>query len=305
MYDEMDKEEINYQQVFKLKQMKEKILHEGMSPTEALKSLNIDKKHYEVTNKSECEICKYDGYYFIKKDGKNYRQTCRCNKDGVLSEIINKIKKANIPFKYKNIKIQDYKAESYTLINNRMLAKKIISMINNYIMNFNKTQSNDLNFERDGKGLFFYSETKGSGKTMLSIAIGKELVRRHLKSLIFIKTIDLINEIQKTYGYDAVENTHDILNRYKNIDVLILDDLGMEKTTDNVNNNLFDILDTRLLAKKITIITSNFKIETLKSDDRIINRISEMTIPLEFPAESVRLTLANESNQKYKNLLLK
>ena len=66
-----------------------------------------------------------------------------------------------------------------------------------------------------------------------------------------------------------------------------------------------DEFDARLLAKKITIITSNFKIETLKSDDRIINRISEMTIPLEFPAESVRLTLANESNQKYKNLLLK
>jgi DNA replication protein DnaC len=45
-------------------------------------------------------------------------------------------------------------------------------------------------------------------------------------------------------------------------------------------------------AKRVTIFTSNCQIEDLRHDDRIINRIQKMALPVPFPEQSIRAELA-------------
>ena len=53
-----------------------------------------------------------------------------------------------------------------------------------------------------------------------------------------------------------------------------------------------------MIQKKITIFTSNCAIEDLGLDDRIVNRIQKMALPVSFPNESVRATLARQENSE-------
>jgi len=53
-----------------------------------------------------------------------------------------------------------------------------------------------------------------------------------------------------------------------------------------------------MTANKITIFTSNCKIEDLRHDSRIVNRLPKMAIPIGFPEESIRAALAMQENEE-------
>ena len=59
-----------------------------------------------------------------------------------------------------------------------------------------------------------------------------------------------------------------------------------------------------MIEKRITIFTSNCRIEDLKLDERIVNRIIKMALPIEFPAESIRVSLARKENSDLLDRLL-
>ena len=72
--------------------------------------------------------------------------------------------------------------------------------------------------------------------------------------------------------------------------MLILDDLGTEFTTQFVSASLFDIVNSRILNKKPTIINTNLDFEELKQryTDRLVSRISGNYRMLEFFGEDIR-----------------
>ena len=53
-----------------------------------------------------------------------------------------------------------------------------------------------------------------------------------------------------------------------------------------------------MIEKRITIFTSNYRIGELQLDDRIVNRIEKMALPIEFPAESIRSAIARKEKQR-------
>ena len=59
----------------------------------------------------------------------------------------------------------------------------------------------------------------------------------------------------------------------------------------------------RMTKKQITLFTSNVKIEDLKHDDRIKNRIEKMAIPIHLPDESVRSTISKKENEELVEVL--
>lgn len=79
--------------------------------------------------------------------------------------------------------------------------------------------------------------------------------------------------------------------------MLVLDDIGVEKMSPWVNEKFYSILNGRMIQKQITIFTSNCVIEQLAFDERIINRIQKMALPVPFPEESVRSVLASAENK--------
>lgn len=121
----------------------------------------------------------------------------------------------------------------------------------------------------------------GCGKTHLAIACLSEAIAAG-RTGVFVLVPELLQEIRS--GFNNPGNAvRDIEETVKKVDVLVLDDLGSEKTSDWVGERLFCIIDARYLSRKQTIVTTNAEtmeqLTTLIGDrgDKICSRLYEMT----------------------------
>lgn len=160
----------------------------------------------------------------------------------------------------------------------------------------------DLMQNHGGIGLYFSSDTRGSGKTFLSTIVGNELTARG-KRVHWFSMPDVLQEIKSTYDRESGTSTSDILRRLQNAQILILDDIGAEKQTPWVNETVYMILNHRMMNNRPTIFTSNLRPDDLKYDDRIKDRIRRMTVELQMPEESVRARLARYSDRDVLRIL--
>jgi DNA replication protein DnaC len=82
------------------------------------------------------------------------------------------------------------------------------------------------------------------------------------------------------YGEGGPMTEQDAIDEYANYKVLILDDLGAEKTTDYSLTSLYIIIDERINNETRTIVTTNLSLQELeeKMDARVASRLSGMKI---------------------------
>lgn len=217
-----------------------------------------------------------------------YDAFCKCHKDAMQK---NRLKFADIPTEFTGLTINSFDVNCYESDANSLLARKAKQMVANYILNFD-------DFEQKGKGIYFYSETRGSGKTRIAVSLGNVLLNTIGRQVKFMTSIDLLQEIKNTYNKEAEYTESQIINAITNVDVLIIDDIGVENRTSWVNEMLFGIFDNRMKYKKITIFTSNCEIENLDHDERLKSRIFKMCIPVKMPDEDVRKAIARKENEE-------
>ncbi len=129
--------------------------------------------------------------------------------------------------------------------------------------------------QRERKNLFIYGVT-GVGKTYLSNCIAKELIEAGHK-VMYISAPAMF-ELMSDYAYNKSPDNTEIrvkLNKIKNDDLLILDDLGTELGNTFTSSQLYTLLNERLTKGLSTVITSNISIKELKDkyDERIYSRI--------------------------------
>ncbi|OOM17160.1 DNA replication protein DnaC [Clostridium saccharobutylicum] len=220
---------------------------------------------------------------------------CRCREERIYN---NRLSFANIPSEFTSLTINSFNTNLYKKqesINTAAAAKK---MTVNYIRQFEK-------FQELGKGLYYYSDTKGSGKTRLAVSLGNVLLKHLKKQVKFITCSDLLKEIKNTYNQDSQYTESQLIESLNQVDILIIDDIGVEKLTSWVNEMLFSIFDNRMKYKKITIFTSNCIIEDLEHDERIKSRLTKMCVPIKMPEEDIRKYLAIDENRELQDLLLR
>lgn len=95
---------------------------------------------------------------------------------------------------------------------------------------------------------------KGTGKTMLAAIIANEKLKRGIPT-VFASMPDLLSDIRSSF---ARGNTEDVMQAVKEAPFLVLDDLGAERMTEWVGEQLFCIINHRYNEKLQTIITSNY-----------------------------------------------
>ena len=144
-------------------------------------------------------------------------------------------------------------------------------------------------------GLFIWSRTKGSGKTRIAAGIANELMKSY--AVKFAVSLTILQEIKNTWRRDAEYSESRLLDALNTVDVLIIDDFGVESPAAWINDKMYQIINERYINKKVTIFTSNESLDSLRYDDRITNRIKERTYQIAFPEESVRNHIA-ERNQE-------
>ena len=150
---------------------------------------------------------------------------------------------------------------------------------------------------KQGKGLFITGNV-GAGKTHLIAAmidwIARMTKRRKKRVLIIFKTsVDLLAEIKYSFDrkYKDIETTEELMNSLENCSLLIIDDLGSEKTTDWANELFYKIIDYRYSNLKPIIITTNLTDQELKEkiSERLVSRIHEMCKGLKLTGKDYRL----------------
>ena len=91
------------------------------------------------------------------------------------------------------------------------------------------------------------------------------------------------------FGGNGNEFYH-LTDRYFDADLLIIDDLGTEMSTQFTLSAFYDLINTRLNEGKCTIINTNLNVDALRTryDDRITSRILGNFMPLIFRGNDVR-----------------
>lgn len=130
--------------------------------------------------------------------------------------------------------------------------------------NFEVTKDNKAAFEAaeefiknwsNSGSLVIYGRS-GSGKSHLAAAIGNTLDTGD-KIVVFTTFVDLLERVKATYsGGEGSESK--ILGAVTSADLLILDDLGVEKPSEYTLDVLFRIVDRRNRELKKTVYTSNY-----------------------------------------------
>jgi DNA replication protein DnaC len=106
------------------------------------------------------------------------------------------------------------------------------------------------------RGLLLYGPN-GVGKTHLAVGILKAVMRTRGARGFFFETRELLKLVRDTYNRSVAETEMDVLAPVLKADVLVLDDLGAERTSDWVQETLGLVVNTRYNERRPTIFTSN------------------------------------------------
>lgn len=165
-------------------------------------------------------------------------ETVRRCKFGVQADTRRQFRSAKIPTRYLNKSFDDYRVDKF----------------NQDAVTFAK------NFKRFTCGAYFFGEC-GTGKTFLAALIAQDFLRDG-KSVLFIKVPNLLDELRATF--DGKQNEFDLLARIETVNLLVLDDFGMEKSTQWAGSTLCKVLDMRYDDERSrTIVTSNLSLDEL------------------------------------------
>lgn len=234
----------------------------------------------------ECPFCHGLGWIIeVNSDGQTEAKSCKCREEEIVRR---KISFADIPPAYKDSQLSNFSLSVYKDLGSKKVAKAACDKVKAYLENFEECR-------REGLGLYFYSSTKGSGKTRMAASLANKFLYSDIVK--FATSSQILNEIKRTYDRSSDQSESDLLDALAMADILFVDDFGSEKPTGWVNDKLYHIINERYVNKKLTFFTSNSSIEDLDYDDRIKSRVQGMTYQIPFPEESVRKSQAEERNK--------
>ncbi len=224
-----------------------------------------------------CEICEDTGYL---KNG----EKCNCLKQKLVSRAYKMSNLENILEiqNFRNFKIEvfddkPFDGEDLTPRENMI---DIVGISEGFINNFD---------ENNGQNLLFYGTT-GLGKTFLCSCIAKSLLDKN--KIVIYQTAFTILEILENRRFGKGdkrigEYQYDLLFES---DLLIIDDLGTEVSNTFTNAEIFNIVNTRIINGKKTIISTNLTPKEISDiyTDRIFSRIFDKFLPLKFYGRDLR-----------------
>jgi DNA replication protein DnaC len=107
------------------------------------------------------------------------------------------------------------------------------------------------------RGLLFEGQP-GVGKTHIAVAVLKQAIQTTGARGLFYDVRDLLRVIRSTYDASIRTTELEVLRPVMQADLLVLDDLGAEKTSEWVEETMNLIVNTRYNERRVTIFTSNY-----------------------------------------------
>ena len=116
----------------------------------------------------------------------------------------------------------------------------------------------------------------GTGKTHLACALLFEAKKKGF-SAFFINIRKLFRAVRDTWREGAAESESQVIDRYVDLDLLVIDEVGVQAKSENEQHILYDILNGRYENAKPTIILSNETLPEIKQiiGERAYDRLRE------------------------------
>ncbi len=133
----------------------------------------------------------------------------------------------------------------------------------------------------EGRGLWLMGDT-GTGKTTLAMLVSKSALAAD-RSVAIYSLPKLLARIRRTYDSEPGQDSYlQFFNRLTSVDLLHLDDLGAEKRSDWVLEQLYALINERYEQSRSVVLTTNHDRDDLAEQvgPRIVSRLTEMTEPL-------------------------
>jgi DNA replication protein DnaC len=142
----------------------------------------------------------------------------------------------------------------------------------------------------EGRGLWLFGETPGTGKTTLAMLVSSAALEAGYSVAIY-SLPKLLARIRRTYDSEpGGESYLSFFERLISVDLLHIDDLGAEKRSDWVLEQLYALVNERYETRRSMLITTNLKHEDLEQQigTRTVSRLAQTCEEVEVRGEDQR-----------------
>ncbi|MFA6662015.1 MAG: ATP-binding protein [Bacilli bacterium] len=152
-------------------------------------------------------------------------------------------------------------------------------------------------------GIIFYGPV-GTGKTHMAACIVNALIDKMIPAGV-TNIPTLLNRLQGAFS----EQRQDLIEHLQRYELMVVDDLGVERNTPYASEQLFNIIDSRSRSGKPIIITTNMTIDEMENAEdmqskRIYDRIKEMCpVRIAMNGPSKRTGIANQRRKIAEDVL--
>nr|WP_306464609.1 ATP-binding protein [Providencia stuartii] len=166
----------------------------------------------------------------------------------------------NIPPRFANATFETFKATSQPVKHNLTVCKQ-------YVATWEDRKN-------AGEGLLLCG-TPGTGKTHLAVSIARAVVEEYQQFVFITTAARIIRAFRRTWDGHSEFSELDVLAKYCEQDLLIIDEIGVQYGTDSERNILFEVINNRYEDLLPTILVSNLPVAELSEmlGERTVDRL--------------------------------
>jgi DNA replication protein DnaC len=213
-----------------------------------------------VTDSDYCPDHRCDGSGFLLDD-ENVARPCSC-REGRINRAASRRMGTGIPKRFRGVSFERRPVCD--------LDPVVLRDVRGFVRTINENMS-------AGRGRWFYGDV-GTGKTSLAMLVSKAALEAG-HSVAIYSVPRLLAEIKETYEDGAGPSYQQLFRQLCEVDLLHLDDLGAEKRTDWVLEQLYAIVNERWQDERSILVTTNLMdLDELREQvgPRTVSRLSEM-----------------------------
>jgi len=207
------------------------------------------------------QACPYgicDGSGFVIDEATSTAVDCRCRPIRI-GQAKSRRLEARIPRKYRDSAFERWPVTD--------MPAPVVAEVRRFVRDIERNLD-------EGRGIWFVGDV-GTGKTTLAMLVSKAALEAG-RSVAIYSLPRLLNLVREAIGSD--EGKLDLLDRLGTVDLLHVDDVGAEHTSEWVLEQLYSIVNTRYEDQRSIVVTTNLQPDELAKQigTRTVSRLIEM-----------------------------